>query len=402
MAMGDVQGFAEPISILIEACAGRRVGDERRQVVHVGARQGGGPLAGVRVVELAGIGPCPFCGMLLRQMGAEVLRIERGAYEGALPIPGKFDFLNKGKIRLRVDLKEPGAVARVLDIVAAADVLIEGFRPGVMERLGLGPDRCLSKNPRLVYGRVTGWGQDGPLSAEAGHDITYIAITGALACIGSSEGPPVPPLNLVGDFGGGAMYLAFGVAAALVSARTTGRGQVVDAAMIDGVAHLMTLIHGLRQAGMWRLERASNPADGGFPFYAVYATADERWIAVAAAERKFRHALLDGLGLDGRLAELVDDRSAWPEVRRQLAQAFAGRTRDEWCERLAGRDACVAPVLDLDEAPRHAHARARGMFVEDVDGAVRPAAAPRFSEGSGSTITPDPDADTLLRRWGVA
>lgn len=361
--------------------------------------QGSGPLAGVRVVEFAGIGPCPFCGMLLRQMGADVLRIERGAYDGALPIPEQFDFLNRGKTRLRVDLKERGSVARVLDITAAADVLIEGFRPGVMERLGLGPAQCHARNPRLVYGRVTGWGQDGPLSTEAGHDITYIATTGALACIGAPGGPPVPPLNLVGDFGGGAMYLAFGVAAALVAARSTGRGQVVDAAMVDGVAHLMTLIYGLRQAGMWRLERGSNPADGGFPFYGVYATADGRWVAVAAAERKFRLALLDGLGLDGRLAETVDDRSAWPEVRRQLSAAFAQRSRDEWCERLAGRDACIAPVLDLDEAPHHPHARARGMFVDD-DGVIRPAAAPRFSEGAVAATACD--ADALLRRWQVA
>lgn len=370
-----------------------------REIANSANAGGAGPLAGVRVVEFAGIGPAPFCGMLLRQMGAEVLRIERGAYAGALPIPEKFDFLNKGKSSLRVDLKSPQAVAQVLDIVAAADIVIEGFRPNVMERLGLGPQPCLARNPRLVYGRVTGWGQAGPMAAEAGHDITYIAATGALACIGPLEGPPVPPLNLVGDFGGGAMYLAFGVAAALASARSTGQGQVVDAAMVDGAAHLMTLIYGLRQSGMWTLERASNRADGGFPFYGVYATADGRWIAVAAAEPKFRQALLEGLGLDAALADRVDDPASWPEVRRQLAAAFTQRSRDAWCERLAGRDACVAPVLDLDEAPQHPHLRARGTFVEDDDGALRPAAAPRFS----LPVAPVPpcDADTLLRRWGL-
>lgn len=360
---------------------------------------GAGPLAGVRVVEFAGIGPSPFCGMLLRQMGAEVLRIERGAYAGALPIPPQFDFLNKGKTMLRLDLKSAAAVAQVLDIVTVADIVIEGFRPGVMERLGLGPDSCLQRNPRLVYGRVTGWGQTGPMAAEAGHDITYIATTGALACIGPLDGPPVPPLNLVGDFGGGAMYLAFGVAAALAAAQRTGQGQVVDAAMVDGAAHLMTLVYGLRQSGMWSLARASNRADGGFPFYAVYATGDGRWIAVAAAERKFRHALLDGLELDAALAETVDDPAQWPAVRRQLAAAFARRGRDDWCQRLAGRDACVAPVLDLDEAPLHAHLRQRGTFVEDADGALHPAAAPRFSRPTAAP--PCCDAEALLRHWQV-
>ncbi len=360
---------------------------------------GAGPLAGVRVVEFAGIGPSPFCGMLLRQMGAEVLRIERGAYAGALPIPPQFDFLNKGKTTLRLDLKSAAAVAQVLDIVTVADIVIEGFRPGVMERLGLGPDPCLQRNPRLVYGRVTGWGQTGPMAAEAGHDITYIATTGALACIGPLDGPPVPPLNLVGDFGGGAMYLAFGVAAALAGVQRTGQGQVVDAAMVDGAAHLMTLVYGLRQSGMWSLARASNRADGGFPFYAVYATGDGRWIAVAAAERKFRHALLDGLELDAALAETVDDPAQWPAVRRQLAAAFARRGRDDWCQRLAGRDACVAPVLDLDEAPLHPHLRQRGTFVEDADGALRPAAAPRFSRPTAAP--PCCDAETLLRHWQV-
>ncbi|MDP3668796.1 MAG: CaiB/BaiF CoA-transferase family protein [Telluria sp.] len=360
--------------------------------------EGMGPLAGVRVVEFAGIGPSPFCGMLLRQMGAEVLRIERGEYAGTLPMPERFDLLNTGKTRLQVNLKKPEALESVLSIVAGADVLIEGFRPGVMERLGLGPQVCQARNARLVYGRVTGWGQEGPLSGEAGHDITYLALTGALACIGPAGGAPVPPLNLVGDFAGGALYLAFGVAAALASARETGRGQVVDAAMLDGATHMMTFIYGLRQAGIWNLERGSNHVDGGFPFNDVYATADGRWLAIAAAEMKFRRALVEGLGLEQRVALMGDERAAWPEARRLLAAAIVKRGRDEWCELLAGRDACVAPVLDLDEAPGHAHARARGLFVDD-NGVLRPAAAPRFS---GGTAAPSVcDAQQLLARWGI-
>ncbi|MCC4114940.1 CoA transferase [Aromatoleum toluclasticum] len=360
--------------------------------------EGRGPLAGVRVVEFGGIGPCPFCGMLLRQMGAEVLRIDRGAYSGALPIPARFDFLNSGKTRLQLDLKDEAARSRALDIIGAADVVIEGFRPAVMERLGLGPEECLARNPRLVYGRVTGWGREGPLADEAGHDITYIALTGALASIGPAGGAPVPPLNLVGDFAGGALYLAFGIAAALASVRGGGRGQVVDAAMVDGAAHLMTFIYGLRQAGIWSLERGANPADGGSPFYGVYATADGRWLAVAAAEMTFRRAFVTGLGLAPEIADEGEDRANWPRLRVVIAQAVARRGRDEWCELFAGRDACVAPVLDLDEAPGHPHAAARGLFVEE-DGCIRPAAAPRFSDGT--TAPPARDAAQLLARWGV-
>ncbi|MCC6473393.1 MAG: CoA transferase [Burkholderiales bacterium] len=357
-----------------------------------------GPLAGVRVVEFAGIGPCPFCGMLLRQTGAEVLRIERAEPMGTLRVPERFDLLNKGKSRLQIDLKARGALERVLAIVAAADVLIEGFRPGVMERMGLGPEACLACNPRLVYGRVTGWGREGPLCGEAGHDIDYIAVAGALGCIGPAQGPPVPPLNLVGDFAGGGMYLAFGVTAALLAARASGRGEVVDAAMVDGAAHLMTFIHALRQAGIWQSERGGNPGDGGHPFYTVYATADRRWLAVAAAEMKFRIAFLEGIGLDRDLAEAAEDRANWPQARSAVAAALAARSRDEWCERLAGIDACVAPVLDLDEAPRHAHARARAAFVED-DGVLRPAAAPRFAGGAAPPAWSS--AEELLQRWGA-
>ncbi len=358
--------------------------------------EGKGPLAGVRVVEFAGIGPCPFSGMLLAQMGAEVLRVERAGHADYLPIPPQFDFLNTGKTRLAVDLKSPEGLARLMNIIAVADIVIEGYRPGVMERLGLGPKDCHARNPRLVYGRVTGWGQDGPYAAEAGHDINYIAITGALHAIGPAGGPPVPPLNLVGDFGGG-VYLCFGVAAALVSARSTGKGQVVETAMVDAAAHLMTFLYGLRQAGLWSLDRGANEADGGFPFYGVYQAGDGGWLAVAAAEMKFRLALIDGLGLDRDLAKQATSRQAWPDIRGQLAGAFATRSRDEWCDLLAGTDACVSPILHMDEAPTNPHAIARGLFTVD-GGAVRPAPAPRFSEGSSAPSFAEPGA--LLERWG--
>ncbi|OYX74970.1 MAG: carnitine dehydratase [Rhizobiales bacterium 32-66-11] len=359
--------------------------------------EGKGPLAGVRVVEFAGIGPCPFAGMLLAQMGAEVLRIEREGHANYLPIPERFDLLNTGKTRLALDMKSEAGKARIFEILAQADALIEGYRPGVMERLGLGPEAVHARVPRLVYGRVTGWGQNGPYAQEAGHDINYIAITGALAAIGAQGGPPVPPLNLVGDFAGG-LYLCFGVVSALLAARASGEGQVVDAAMVDGAAHLMTFLFGLHQAGLWRLERGSNEADGGFPFYGVYQAGDGRWLAVAAAEMKFRLALLEGIGLDREWANIVDSRKDWARVRAALAAAFETRGRDEWVRLLAGTDSCVSPVLDMAEAPADPHAVARGLF-ERVDGVVRPAAAPRFSKPTMAPAIVDP-AD-LLGRWGV-
>lgn len=357
---------------------------------------GTGPLTGVRVVEFVGIGPCPFAGMLLGQLGAEVLRIDRAGATAYLPIPPQYDFLNDGKATLALDLKSPSGIAQVLDILAHADIAIEGFRPGVMERLGLGPEPCLARNARLVYGRVTGWGQTGPLAQEAGHDINYIALTGALHAIGPADGAPVPPLNLLGDFAGGGLYLCLGVLAALHAARSTGRGQVVDAAMVDGVSHLMSFIHGLRQAGMWSLNRADNEADGGFPFYGVYATADGGWIATAAAEMKFRRALVAGLDLDPALADQAQERQHWPMVRQQLAAAFLRRSRDEWCARLAGKDACVAPVLDLDEAPDHPHAVARDSFSRD-NGVLRARSAPRFSNGTATP--PVREVASLLADW---
>ncbi|MCC6949783.1 MAG: CoA transferase [Bradyrhizobiaceae bacterium] len=362
-----------------------------------------GPLAGLKVVEFAGIGPGPFCGMLLAQLGADVLRIERPVRPGAdthelLPIDPRYDLLNRGKVKLALDMKSPAAIARIFEIVEKADCLIEGFRPGVMERLGLGPDVCLARNPRLIYGRVTGWGQSGPLAQNAGHDITYIALSGALAAIGERNGPPVPPLNLVGDFAGGGLYLAIGLLAAREEARRTGRGQVIDAAMLDGATHLMTFVHGLRQAGFWSLQRGSNQPDGGFPFNAVYRTSDRKWIAVAAAEMKFRAGLVSRLGLPAEIAPAADDPSRWPDIKTTLAGIFARHPREYWCRFLEGPDNCVAPVLDLDETMHHPHVQARGLFVEDGDLRV-PAPAPKFSNGIPAPAAPN--ADTLLVAWNI-
>ena len=357
-----------------------------------------GPLAGVRVVEFAGIGPSPFAAMQLAQAGAEVLRIERAGHADYLPIPEKFDFLNRGKARLALDLKSDEGRARALDIIAGADIVIEGYRPGVMERLGLGPEACLARHPALVYGRMTGWGQDGPYANEAGHDINYISVTGALAAIGPRGGPPVPPLNLVGDFAGG-IYLCFGVAAALIAARGTGKGRVVDAAMVDSAAHLMTFLYGLQQAGLWTLQRGDNEADGGFPFYGVYQTRDGGYVAIAAAEMKFRRALLEGMGLDQGLAKQAIDRAAWPEVRQRLAEAFLTRDRDEWCRLMAGRDACLSPVLDMSEAEKNPHVEARRIFLRDAEDIVRPAPAPRFSAGNEEADAMT--AEALLAKWGL-
>jgi len=338
-----------------------------------------GPLAGVKIIEMAGVGPAPFAGMLLADMGADVVRIDRkpsGEGDAFDAIAGGA-LLDRGRRSIALDLKKPEAVAAALELVAGADALIEGFRPGVMERLGLGPEVCLARNPRLVFGRVTGWGQEGPLAATAGHDIDYIALTGALHAIGAKDAPTVP-LNLLGDFGGGAMFLAFGVVCALVEACGSGRGQVVDAAMTDGVGLLMAMAYKLKAKGLWRGERQANVLDGGAPFYGVYRCADGKWLAVGALEPQFFAALIDKLGLEaGAFADRWNLR-AWPTIKAQLEAAFAERSRDEWAALFAGSDACVAPVLDMDEAPRHPHNVARRAFV-DVDGAPQPAPAPRFS-----------------------
>jgi alpha-methylacyl-CoA racemase len=359
-----------------------------------------GPLAGVRVVELAGIGPGPFCAMLLADLGAEVLRVDRPAAAR----PGWPTVLARGRRSVAVDLKHPDGAGVVLDLVASADALVEGFRPGVAERLGIGPDACLARNPRLVYGRVTGWGQEGPWRLAAGHDIDYVALAGALHPVGPAGGPPVPPLNLVGDFGGGGMLLALGVVAALLETGRSGAGQVVDAAMVDGAALLTTQFHELLAAGLWREERGANLLDGGAPFYGVYQTADGRHLAVGALEPQFYAELLRRLGLDaGDLPDQLD-RDGWPLLRERLAALFRTRTREEWCELLAGTDACVAPVLGFGEAPAHPHNRARGTFV-DVGGVVQPAPAPRFSrtpcDPPSPAARPGEHTDQALTDWGI-
>jgi len=336
-----------------------------------------GPLTGVKVVEMAGIGPISFTGMLLADLGAEVTRIERPA--GAGLAWGASPVLDRGRQARQVDLKAAAGVEEVLGLVAASEVLIEGFRPGVMERLGLGPEECLARDPALVYGRMTGWGQDGRYAHTAGHDITYLAISGALHMIGEEGGKPVPPVNLLGDFGAGGTYLAFGVCAALLHARASGVGQVVDAAIVDGAASVTGMLHGFLGLGAWRDERGVNLLDGGAPFYDTYRCADGEWVAVGALEPQFYAALLEKLGLagDASLANHLDP-TAWPAIRARFTAKFAERGRDEWHELFADSDCCVAPVLSMTEARADGHNRDRGIFVE-VGGIPQPAPAPRFS-----------------------
>jgi alpha-methylacyl-CoA racemase len=360
-----------------------------------------GPLSGCRVVELAGIGPGPFAGMILADLGAEVVRVDRPA-AGERPRAEKFDVLGRGKRSVVLDLKRPEAVAAVLDLVAVADALIEGYRPGVAERLGLGPAQCLARNPRLVYGRMTGWGQDGPMAQQAGHDIAYIALTGALHAIGEQGGPPQIPLNLLGDFGGGSTYLVIGLLAALWAVRGGAPGQVVDAAIVDGAAHLLAMTHGMLAAGAWADERGVNVLDGGAPFYAVYATADGRHMAAGALEPKFYAEFLARLGLDEDPAR-QHDRPGWAALRGRIADAFATRTQAEWTRVFAGSDACVAPVLGLREAADHPHLAARGTFVTR-DGVLQPAPAPRFSATQAAPVAPPPapgqdDPAAIAARW---
>ncbi len=336
-----------------------------------------GPLNGVRIVEMAGIGPAPYCAMLLAEMGADVIRVDRPApVDLGFAQDPRLDLLNRSKRAVAVDLKAAQGVATVLRLVERADILIEGFRPGVMERLGLGPDACRGVNRRLVYGRMTGWGQDGPLAQRAGHDINYIAMTGVLAAIGPAD-TPTPPLNLVGDFGGGALFLAMGVLAALVEARASGEGQVVDAAMVDGAASLMTMFHGLKAGGLWRNRRAANALDGAAPHYGVYATADGGHVAVGALEGRFYDAFVRGLGLDPQTLPDRNREANWPALRERFAAVFATRTRAEWEAVFAGTDACVSPVLDMEESVAHPLATVRNAYVE-TEGVTGPAAAPRF------------------------
>lgn len=362
-----------------------------------------GPLAGIRVVELAGLAPGPFACMVLADLGAFVLRVDRPAPGPGNPAPVPTDALGRGRTSVTADLKSASGAALVRRLASDADVLVEGFRPGVAERLGVGPAQCLALNPRLVYGRLTGWGQTGPLADRVGHDINYLALSGALAPLGRAGQAPAAPLNLLADFGGGGMLLAVGVLAALVERATSGRGQVVDAAMVDGAALLTTFLHGMKAAGAWPGARGENLLDGGAPFYDTYVTSDDRYVAVGALEPAFYAALLDGLALDP--ADLPDraDPTQWPALRSVFAQAFSARTRAEWVEVFTGTDACVTPVLEPDEASSDPHAVARSAFV-DVGGVTLPAPAPRFSRtasGSPAPAARPGDADAL-RQWGLA
>jgi alpha-methylacyl-CoA racemase len=363
-----------------------------------------GPLAGVRVIEVAGIGPGPFCAMMLADMGADVLRVDRtGPADLGLPVDARFNVLNRGRRSVALDLKNPAAVAALKRLVAEADGLVEGFRPGVMERLGLGPDACLAVNPRLVYGRMTGWGQDGPMAAAAGHDINYIALAGVLHSIGRKGGAPVPPLNLVGDFGGGGMYLAFGMVCALLEAGRSGRGQVVDAAMVDGAASLAAAVFGLRAMGIWNDERGDNILDSGAPWYDVYETQDGRYVAIGSIEARFYADLLRLTGLEGEALPSQRDKARWGELRARLTEVFKQKTREEWCRILESSDVCFAPVLSLTEAPAHPHNRARGTFVE-VEGVVQPGPAPRFSRTPAAIqrppARPGEHTEEALHDWG--
>ena len=360
-----------------------------------------GPLEGVKVVEVGGIGPGPFCGMMLSDMGANIIRIDRKGYRGR--VDSKYDILHRGRRSIGLDLKKPEGVEAALKLVEQADALQEGFRPGVMEKMGLGPDVCLKRNPKLVYGRMTGWGQEGPISQASGHDINYIALTGALYSIGRAGQNPVPPLNLVGDFGGGGMLLAFGIVCALHEAQKTGQGQVVDAAMVDGAATLMTMFYGLRAAGEWTDQRASNFLDTGAHYYDTYETADGKWISVGSIEPQFYALLLKHTGIEDPDFKVQNDRTKWPEWKTKIAEIFKTKTRDEWCEIMEGTDVCFGPVLTMEEAPKHPHNVFRKTFVE-VEGVLQPGPAPRFSrtkpEIQGPPLMQGEHTEAALADWG--
>ncbi|MFT3808564.1 MAG: CaiB/BaiF CoA-transferase family protein [Micropepsaceae bacterium] len=359
----------------------------------------GGPLTGVKIVEFAGIGPGPFCGMLFADMGADVVRIDRKGGRGG----SKFDISSRGKRSVAFDLKNPDAIEAVLKLLEGADALIEGFRPGVMERLGLGPDVVAKRNPKLVYGRMTGWGQTGPLAPAAGHDLNYISITGAVGSMGRpGEKPPIP-LNLVGDFGGGALYLAMGVCAALVEAGRSGKGQVIDVAMSDGAASLMTMFYGFRASGMWSEKRYDNMLDGGAHFYDTYETSDGKYVGIGSIEPQFYALLREKAGLTDSEFDHQHDKSKWPALKAKVAAAIRTKTRDEWDALMLGTDVCYAPILSLDEAPKHPHNVARETFLT-IDGVVQPAPAPRFSRTVSKVGGPAPEIgahnEAALKDWG--
>lgn len=366
-----------------------------------------GPLEGLKIIEFAGIGPGPFGCMMLADMGAEILRIDRKP-DGSLGVEGINDqrknSVARGRKSITLDLKDPEAIQTVLKLIDRADALVEGFRPGVMERLGLGPDVCLARNPALVYGRMTGWGQNGPLSSAAGHDMNYISLSGALWSFGEDGRDPVPPLNLLGDYGGGGMFLAFGIVCALLRAQKTGKGDVVDAAICDGTAALMAPVYMWLACNRWQNKRASNRLDGAAPFYGVYKCADGKWVSVAPIEEKFWALFLDLLDLDP--AEIGDrqDQAMWPDIRRRFEEIFAAKSREHWCQLFEGTDICFAPILDLEEAPGHHHNAARQVFVER-DGVVQPAPAPRFENAVVELPSQPPvigeHNETALRDWGL-
>jgi alpha-methylacyl-CoA racemase len=365
-----------------------------------------GPLQGIRVVEFAGIGPGPFCGMMLTDMGADVVRIDR---KGGGGTPGvrdpRTDVMNRGRRSIALDLKDPADVETALALVERADALIEGLRPGVMERLGLGPEVCQARNPKLVYGRMTGWGQTGPLAHAAGHDLNYIALSGALHAMGDADRPPPVPLNLVGDFGGGGMLLAFGLVCAVLEAKSSGKGQVVDAAMTEGAGALMALIYGMRATGLWTMNRGDNMLDGAAPFYGCYECADGRYVAIGSIEPQFYALLMEKTGITDLDAFQQADKARWPEQKAKLREIFKSKTRDEWCAIMEGSDVCFAPVLDMSEAPDHPHNKAREAFIT-IEGIRQPAPAPRFSRTATATPgrppTPGEHADEILADWGVA
>jgi alpha-methylacyl-CoA racemase len=368
-----------------------------------------GPLAGIKVVELAGIGPGPFCAMLLADLGAEVVRVDRAANVGTDTDrdgnDARFNLLARGRRNIAVDLKNKTGVDAVLRLIDRVDALIEGFRPGVMERLGLGPDVCLKRNTKLVYGRMTGWGQDGPIAHVAGHDINYIALSGVLATIGSAGGPPVPPLNLVGDFGGGALYLAMGMLAGILSAKATGKGQVIDCSMVEGSASLMTSMYGALASGAWTEKRGHNRTDGGAHFYHVYETKDGEHVAIGSIEPQFYQLLLTYTGLEGTELPPQSDRAQWPAMQERLAAIFKQKTRDEWVAIMQDTDICFAPVLRMSEAIQHEHNRHRDSFVE-IDGITQPAPAPRFL-GTPTNVQRPParvgeNTDEILADWGFS
>ncbi len=364
-----------------------------------------GPLVGLKVVELAGIGPGPFSAMLLADLGADVIRVDRQSDPGlGVPRGAEFDLMNRSRRSVAVDLKNPHGVETVLKLAEQADVLIDPFRPGVTEKLGLGPDQALARNPRLIYARMTGFGNHGPLAHAAGHDINYIALSGALHSIGPKDGP-IPPLNMIGDFGGGGMYLAFGVLAAVYEAQRSGEGQVVDIGMVDGAISLMTPIYGLHASGYWHDARGENILDGAAPFYGAFETADGKFVSIGSIEKKFYAILLDKLGLDPDTLPAQMDRDHWPELKATIAATIKTKTRDEWVEIMEGTDVCFAPVLSLAEAPSHPHNRARENFVE-VAGIAQPAPAPRFSRTPGRVhsppAVPGEHTETALADWGFS